>query len=315
MGWLLPRKIEPGWMAVSLRTTEFSIAHGRREPGARPLVSQIASYPIEEGRPDAAKVLAQRMRLDRFHCETLMSAGEYQLLTVEAPNVPPAELKAAIRWSVQGLIDFHIDDATIDVLDIPPEPGSSGAAHAMYAVIARNELVKRHIDRFQAAAIPLSVIDIAETAQRNIGVLCEATDAQGVALIYVAETYSLLTVNFKGELYLARRIEFGLQQLLRQNDDGAREGGLNRILLEVQRTFDVFERQYHFVPVGKLVVAPEPEDSGIRAYLAEHLDLPVVSMELGEIVDFAGGLEPDLATQWKHFHLIGAALRQDSKAL
>lgn len=315
MGWLISRKIEPGWMAVGLQATEISIAHGRREPGARPLISQIASYPIEAGRTDAVKVLAQRMRLDRFHCETLMSAGEYQLLTVEAPNVPPAELKAAIRWSVQGLIDFHIDDATIDVLDIPPEPGSVGGAHAMYAVIARNELVKRHIDRFQQAAIPLSVIDIAETAQRNIGILCEATDAQGVALIYPAETYSLLTVNFKGELYLARRIEMGLEQLLRQDDDGARDGRLNRILVEVQRTFDVFERQYHFVPVGKLVVAPEPKESGMRAYLAENLDLPVVSLELGEIVDFADGLEPDLATQWKNFHLIGAALRQDSKAL
>ncbi len=315
MGWLLPRKVEPGWMAVSLLTTELSIAHARREPGARPLLSQIASYPIEEERPDAAKALAQRMHLDRFHCETLMSAGEYQLLTVEAPNVPPAELKAAIRWSVQGLIDFHIDDATVDVLDIPPDPESSGAAHAMYAVIARNELVKRHIDRFQQAAIPLSVIDIAETAQRNIGSLCEATDAQGVALIYPAETYSLLTVNFKGELYLARRIEMGLEQLLGEDDDGAREARLNRILLEVQRTFDVFERQYHFAPVGKLVVAPEPKDTGMRAYLAENLDLPVVSLDLGEIVDFADGLEPDLATQWKHFHLIGAALRQESKAL
>jgi hypothetical protein len=77
----------------------------------------------------------------------------------------------------------------------------------------------------------------------------------------------------------------------------------------------VFERQYHFVPVGKLVVAPEPKDSGLRAYLAENLDIPVVSLELGEIVDFGEGLEPDLATQWKHFHLIGAALRQDSKDL
>ena len=315
MGWLLPRKIEPGWMAVSLQATEFSIAYGRRESGVRPLVSQIASYPIETGRADAAKILAQRLRLDRFSCETLMSAGEYQLLTVDAPNVPPAELKAAIRWSVQGLIDFHIDDATVDVLDIPPEPGSSGAAHAMYAVVTRNDLVKHHIDRFQEAAIPLSVIDIAETAQRNIGVLCEATDERAVALLYAAETHSLLTVNFKGELYLARRIELGFEQLFRHDDEGAREAGLNRILLEVQRTLDVFERQYHFVPVGKLVVAPEPKDSGMRACFAKNLDLPVVSLELGEIVDFAEGLEPDLETQWKHFHLIGAALRQDSKAL
>ena len=185
----------------------------------------------------------------------------------------------------------------------------------MYAVIARNELVKRHIDRFQQAAIPLSVIDIAETAQRNIGILCEAKDAQGVALIYPAGTYSLLTVNFKGELYLARRIEMGLEQLLGQDDDGAREARLNRILMEVQRTLDVFERQYHFAPIGKLVVAPEPEDTGLRAYLAENLDLPVVSLDLSEIVDFADGLEPSPAVQSKHFHLVGAALRQESKVL
>src|SRR3990172_2075294 len=60
MGWLLPRKLEPGWMAVSLQATEFSIAHGRREPGVRPLVSQIASYPIEAGRADAAGQVSLR---------------------------------------------------------------------------------------------------------------------------------------------------------------------------------------------------------------------------------------------------------------
>ena len=313
MSWLLPHKFEPGWMAVNLQLTELNVAYGRREPGARPQVLQIASYPIEAGSANAAKVLAQRMRLDRFHCETLMSMGEYQLLTVEAPNVPPAELKAAVRWSVQGLIDFHIDDATVDVLDIPSDPRFSGAAHSMYAVIAHNDLVKNHIDRFHEAAIPLSVIDIAETAQRNIGVLCEAEDERAVVLLYVAETYSLLTVNFKGELYVARRIDLGLARLFGQHE-GAREAGLSRILLEIQRTLDVFERQYHFVPLGTLFVAPVPQDSGMRDYLAANLELPVVALELEKFVDFGDGPEPDRATQWKLFHLIGAALRQESKA-
>lgn len=314
MGWLLPRKFEPGWMAVSLQPAELSVAYGVRAPGARPQVSHVASFPIGEGSKGGAKDLAQRMRLGSFRCETLMAPGEYQLLTVDAPTVPPAELKSAVRWSVQGLIDFHIDDATIDILDIPAAPGTSATAHAMFAVVARNELVIQHINRFQEAAIPLSVIDIAETAQRNIGVLCEATDAQAVALAYVADTYSLLTVNFKGELYLARRIELGLEQLFRY-DEGSRSGILNRMLLEVQRTLDVFERQYHSVPIGKLVVAPEPRNSGLREYLAENLDLPVVPLDLGEIVDFTDGVAPEAASQWKHFHLIGTALRQESKAL
>lgn len=314
MGWLLPRKLESGWMAIGLLQTELSIAHGLCEPGARPAILQVGSFPIDGDSTTAVKTLAEKMQLGRFRCQTLMSAGEYQLLTVEAPNVPPAELKSAVRWSVQGLIDFHIDDATVDVLDIPPDPASSGAAHAMYAVVARNELVKSHIDRFQEAQIPLTVIDIAETAQRNIGILCEEAGGPGVALLYLAETYCLLTINFNGELYLSRRIELGLDHVFRY-EEGAREGVLNRILVEVQRTLDVFERQYHFVSVGKLYVAPEPKDSGITAYLAENLDVSVMALELGAILDFGEGANPDRATQWKHFHLIGAALRQESKAL
>lgn len=94
MGWFLPKKFEPGWMAVNLQPTELSVAHALREPGVRPQVSQIASFPIEEGTQNDAKGLAQRMRLGSFRCETLMTAGEYQLLTVDAPTVPPAELKA-----------------------------------------------------------------------------------------------------------------------------------------------------------------------------------------------------------------------------
>ena len=98
-------------------------------------------------------------------------------------------------------------------------------------------------------------------------------------------------------------------------EESAREGVLNRLLLEVQRTLDVFERQYHFVTIGKLYVAPEPRDSGIRAYLAQNLDLTVEALELGAVLDFGEGISPDSSTQWKHFHLIGAALRQESKAL
>jgi len=158
------------------------------------------------------------------------------------------------------------------------------------------------------------VIDIAETAQRNIGVLFETAQEQAVALLYTGEAYCLLTVNFKGELYLARRIELGLEQLFRYEED-AREAILSRILQEVQRTLDVFERQYHYVPIGKLLVAPAPKDSGLRSYLAENLEFPVLPLDLGEVVDFSDGAVPDQATQWKHFHLIGAALRQDSKAL
>ena len=41
------------------------------------------------------------------------------MLSLEAPAVPREELKTAVGWRLKDMLDFHIDDATIDVLAIP----------------------------------------------------------------------------------------------------------------------------------------------------------------------------------------------------
>lgn len=59
----------------------------------------------------------------------------YQLLQIEAPDVDPAELRAAVRWRIKDLIDYHVEDAVVDVIDVPQLEGRSGN-HAMYALSA-----------------------------------------------------------------------------------------------------------------------------------------------------------------------------------
>ena len=39
----------------------------------------------------------------------VMPLGSYNLLQIEAPKVPPEELRSAVRWRVKDLIDFPID--------------------------------------------------------------------------------------------------------------------------------------------------------------------------------------------------------------
>lgn len=57
--------------------------------------------------------------IDGHHFTTLLAPGEYQMLLVDAPNVPANELKTAVRWKIKDGLSFHIDDATVDVLQIP----------------------------------------------------------------------------------------------------------------------------------------------------------------------------------------------------
>jgi len=113
---------------------------------------------------------------------------------------------------------------------------------------------------------------------------------------------------------LARRIEVGMQELT-STSGTTREEQFQRVLLELQRTFDHFDRQFAYVSVAKLMLAPSPEDTGLLEYLARNLDLPVERAHLSAAIDFGSAVELEPEQEWRLFHLIGAALRHESKVL
>lgn len=254
---------------------------------------------------------AKELGFEHHQCMALLSPTEYQLLLIEAPSVPPTELRDAARWRIKDMIDYSVDQATIDVLDIPTDPSVASRGHSMYAVAANNAVIQGCMDRCSRARVPLSVIDIPETAQRNIAAIFESPD-RGIALLYAGKTQVLLTVNFRGELYLARRIDASLDELEKFAQGGS-EDAKNRILLEVQRSFDHLERQFPFVSVEKLLVAPTPADTGLQSYLAENLDLPVAELRLEDVLSFSPDVEFGREVAWRFFHLFGATLRNGVK--
>ena len=300
-------KREPGWLIASLQPQELAIVHGRVALNGKGRIDRLAARALE-GDYAGAQRLSRDWHLERYRCATLLEPGDYQLLLVEAPNVPAAELKSAIRWRIKDMLDYHVDDATVDVLDIPPDP--SVRTHSMYAVAARNEAVQACIERFDAAQIPLSVIDVAETAQRNIAALYE-DEGRGVGMLYLGQGSGLFTINYRRELYLARRFDIGYENVAAA---GEREEAFNRIAVELTRTLDHFDRQFGYVAINKILLGPEPEDSGLLEYLKSILDLPIVRVDLAETLAFDSGARPDRHAEWQRFHLIGASLRHGSKA-
>jgi MSHA biogenesis protein MshI len=313
MKWWSSRKArEPGWLAVSLQPGEMSFAHGQFVPGGTSIIDRCGTYALD-GEFQGADRVAKELGLDRYQCSTVLAAGQYQVLMVDAPNVPQAELKTAIRWRIKDMLDYHVDDATVDVLAVPPNPAGGERAHSMYAVTARNEIIQSCIGRFEAAHIPLSVIDIPETSQRNVAALYEQGD-RGIAMLHAGSDQCLLTINFHQELVLARRIDVGTRDVM-SLAEAAREEQFQRILLELQRTFDHFDRQFNYVPVAKLLLAPDPAQNGLLEYLAGNLDMPVERARLSAVIDFGSAAELEAEQEWALFHLIGAALRHESKAL
>jgi len=305
-------RFEPGWLAVEFDQTSVHVAHVRPD-GGRPSVEFAETREWNPAEPKSLEKVAREFGARKFRCTTLLKPAEYQILLVEAPAVKREELKPALRWRIKDLLDYHVDDATLDVLDVPL-PGTAGQrTHYMHAVAARNETIRTTIERFQGAGFPLAVIDIPETAQRNVAALYEKDERGVVALTFDAHGM-LLTVNFAGELYLSRRLEITQEQLVAATGEESVQM-LDRVLVETQRSLDHCERTYNFFSLGRVVLGALPDEIGLREHLSSNLYLPVELMDLGQVVDLPAGSAASDAGKGSWLKLIGAGLRVEEKAL
>ena len=313
IGSLLKSRAAPGWLAVEIDAREVRLAHVRAE-GPRPVVEFAEARDWDPGEPRALERLAREFDARKYRCTTLLKPAEYQILLVDAPAVKREELKPAIRWRIKDMLDYHVDDATIDVLDLPLPESAAQRPHQMYAVAARNETIRSSIERFEKAGFPLSVIDVPDTAQRNVAMLFEPGKRGAVALTF-DQHGGLITAVFDGELYLSRRLDITAPQLV---DAGGEERTrlLERVLVEMQRSLDHCERSFPFFSLARVLLGPLPEEAGLRAHLAANLYLPVETLELAQVMRLpaaAAGWTPEQGARW--LKLIGAGLRVEKRAL
>ncbi len=288
------------WLGVAVDVDHVRLATVHMGRDGRPTVR---SYESHAGGADALARLGKRRRAGRLRCCSLLAAGQYQIQLIEAPPVPAAEIRQAVRWKLKDLLDYPVDQATVDVAHVPEGRTGGSRAHYLYAVSARNDGIAAQMKLFRDARLHLEAIDVPEMAQRNIATLFE-DPGRGVALLALNQRGGLLTITSGGELYLCRRTEIALSQL------GAGEGeGRERLVLELQRSLDHFDRQFSDISVSRLLLA-EGGAEGLQAYLAEQLYLPVQRMDLGEVMDLAPVPElRDAGRQGEALHVLGAALR------
>ena len=303
-------KRKDGWLTIAFAREGIAMTSVERHAGAKPLVHLAQFFPGPTG-VDALDKAARDVQAQLRHCTNLLAGGEYQLLNVEAPNVPRDELKTAIRWRLKDLLDFPAAEATIDVLDIPLD-ANARAQQSIFVVAARNTVIQPRQKLFLDAKVDLHAIDIPDMAQRNLSAMLEP-EGRGVAMLSFGEDGGLLTVSYRGELYLSRRFDVTLAQLLEPDHDRKHQS-FDKITLELQRSLDHFERQYSFISIAKLVLGPSPV-SGLDEYLSSNLYTPVETLDLATLFDLSRTPElADKAQQQRFFLAIGAALREGEAA-
>ena len=306
----LAARRKPGWLALIPQGGEITLAHVIRRRDSRPEVCLLDRFAVEGSELEALKRLRSARSLKSYACTTLMPDGEYNLTQVDAPPVPREERKEALRWAIKEMVSYPVDSACIDVLDIPSVGMPPGRSAGVMVVSATEKSVLARVAAFEEAKIPLAVVDIPELAQRNVAALLE-DENRGLAFLRIDENGMMLTLTFQGELIAVRRGETSTLQL-NGSDAGLRARVRERLVLELQRSLDNFDRQYSHIPISKVVLACYPEVENLAAELGENTYVPVKAMDLSSVMSFPA--IPELKNpqvQARNLLAIGAALRTD----
>lgn len=300
---------ESGWTSVVIGADRISVASVARQADARPQVRACDSFAREGGDLDDLKRLRSAKRLPPDgRCTNLLSQGQYQLLQVDIPDslpkdAPPADLREAMRWRVKEMVDFPVDQAGIDILKIPASAGRTSQA---WVVAASRDVLQPRVRLFQDAKLPLHAIDIPELAQRNLAGLFEEAN-RGLALASFDGRGGQLTITYQGELYMTRHLDVSAPELIRTDAGALHE----RVLLDIQRSLDNFDRNYSAITLKRLLIGPLPGGEAFVEYLRGNLSLPVAAADLSTVMDFAAVPRlTEVAAQAEAWLVLGAALRE-----
>lgn len=307
-------------VGLALLPQGVSVATVQRSAGGPPRLTRCDFHPLpRQADPGLAlRALMLQAGLQRAGYRLVLNPDEYQLHLVESPDVPDSELRDAVRWRIRDLIDFPVDEAAIDVFDMPQQAGAGReSGRLMCVVVARTPVIAQKAALINRSGGELDIIDITDLALRNVLALTRA-DAAGVALLYVEAGYSLILITAESTLYLSRRIWIGAGELAglagRDADSVEFRRVADALALELMRSLEYYESHFARPAVETLYVAPlGTAESALYRYLGQAIGARVEGLDLNALLDVPGGLSAEV--QGRSLLAIGAALRQERATL
>lgn len=256
--------------------------------------------------PKALKEAVDKHRLKKQPVTLLMPPGMYNLLQTSSPAMRPEELRAAAKWKINELLPYPVENAVVDVFEYP-QPGQRGTERMLYVVAANRSDVQRNIDWVRESDLTLRSIDIGEFALRNVVSHLPENDT-GTIVLSLSEHKGLLVFVKQDEVYLARRLEVGYDDLMLGDQHFKEE-----IVLELQRSMDFFESQFaQPMPPRLLVYPPDKLTSELIQYIYTELNMRVEPMILERLAGYT--LDLDAESQSRCLLAVGAALREEEVA-
>lgn len=352
MRWPWQRKSSQDPLIVSWCAGNFAYVRAQRNSAGLFAVQQIG---VERQGADSMEDFVRRLQglgLKGLVTHVMLRPEQYQLLQIDTPPVAPEELRAAARFQIREMVNVHIDDITLDVMQVG-DGQQRGPSNHLFVVAAKNEVVREVIALGDALNWTTSVIDIQETAQRNLQSALAKQEARleraDAALLISDEQQAVLTISANDELFFTRRLELPqgfltmpwsadaepaqeeatdaftpvseyvpdyaavVSTVGTTSGDQADADRLQRFVVEVQRSLDLWDRTWSSMPLGGIRVYAGERSAEMASWLSRELGQAVSAMELQ--TQFPGLQTMSVADQTYCLPLLGVLLRTETRKL
>ncbi len=301
LAWLNKNKKAPqGLLGIETSPEGIALAHVLRAPGQPVQLLRCVFRPaLPDHQAAVLKGMVEEFGLAGMPVNLLLHPAVYQMLLLDSPDVPAAELRDAMRWKVKEQISEPIEQVLVDAFALPSDAYRGRSRMAYCAVLAKSR-VSGWVEMLKHAELKLQSIDITAMAFRNLGLLAGA-EGLNLALLRLRSSEGLICVQQGADLYMARRIEQGLDQA---SQDFA------GVTLEIQRSLDYFESQLGKGYISRLLLMPMKRD-GAQALkaLSNGLAVNLQALNLRDLFVGQAAAELDEVQQAYCFSAVGAALR------
>ena len=207
-------------------------------------------------------------------CGLVLPASLSQIVQVDKPNVPDAEINAALKWQVKDLVSFSPDNMVLDYFDAPESPQGQKKINVVCSPL---DELKKLVDSSFDNDINLTDITIEEFAFAK---LVEIKDNATLLVCQQPNEEIVILIVTQGRLFFHRRLR-GFAQIAQKSQEELEMGTIDSLSLEIQRSTDYFERQMKQAPIKEIsILVPMENEAFLARKLAENTNVPVSLFEL-----------------------------------
>ncbi|MFW5450157.1 MAG: pilus assembly protein PilM [Methylophagaceae bacterium] len=257
-----------------------------------PSLKHAQFYPCSSSEQSAQLTqLSKQHQLNSIPCNFVLNPYEYQILQVDAPEVPKQELSTALRWHIKDLIDFHIDDVVLEHLDLPTQ-NISGKQH-LHVIACRQSLIQNHVDLLHSAHCNINTIDISTLAARNIIKHLNLDNSASIGLLNLWSDTSRISIFVNDDLYINRNSNIGLDTLaFVSSEDNNSESIVDSLALELQRTFDYYESHSRQAAIEQLIIMTNGQTiPDLDQMIKQRLSIDCLTVKLTDFINLENSNE------------------------